>query len=133
MTVSPQLRALGPGIRILNALIDALILGAELENMWDHPLVKTAILVESGNRESGWNEDLASRTMKQWGAKDQYGIYATAGLSDKEREVAFLHFDRQLDSREIGRYLNRSAVTVRVQLHKIREKLERLSIWEVAA
>ena len=126
MSLSPQLRALGPGIRILNALIDALILGAELEDMWDHPLVKTAILVESGTRE-GFNEDSAARTLKSWGVVDQHGVYLIAGLTKRQREVAFMFFDRQLEPNEIGKYLGLDAHTVRVHLQAAEERLRRLA------
>ena len=127
MATSPQLRALGPDVRILAALLDAFIAGCEyIEDAWNHRLVRTAILAESGRRE-GFNEDQTTRTMRLWGAKDQHGIYNAAGLTKAEAEVAFLHFDRQLESQEIGKLLNRSAVTVRVQLHKAGERLRRLA------
>ena len=126
MSYSPQLRALGPGIRILNALIDALILGAELEDMWDHPLVKTAIKIESGNRD-GFNEDSAARTLKSWGVVDQHGVYVLAGLTKRQREVAFMFFDRQLEPNEIGKYLGLDAHTVRVHLQAAEERLRRLA------
>lgn len=125
--MSPQLRALGPDVRILCAFIDALILGcASFDEAWDHPLVKTQRLIETGSRE-GWNEDHAVRTMRQWGARDQYGIYAAAGLTKAEQEVAFLFYDRQLEPVEIANLLRRPSTTVRVQLFRGRERLRRLA------
>lgn len=126
-SVSPQLRALGPGVRILAAFIDALILGVALEDAWEHPLVKTQILMETGDHE-GWHEDQALRTMRRWGARDQHGIYAAAGLNKAETEVAFLYFDRQLEPTEIATLLRRPATTVRVQLYRANERLRRLSV-----
>ena len=121
--VSPQLRAFKM-LRLLDVLIDAWA-----DHNWG--LWETALLAESSEHE-GWNEDESMRVLRKWGARDQHGVYAAAGLTKAETEVAFLHFDRQLDSAEIGRLLNRSAITVRVQLHKAQERLRRLS-WTEAA
>jgi DNA-directed RNA polymerase specialized sigma24 family protein len=94
--------------------------------------VDTAMLVElEDGEQEGWRGDHASRTLREnWGVVDQEGVYLVAGLTKAEREVAFLHYDRQLDSGEIGRLLNRSAITVRVQLHKAEERLQRLAVWD---
>jgi DNA-binding NarL/FixJ family response regulator len=127
MTPSPQLRALGGDVRILCALIDALIAGCEtFEEAWSHRLTQTAILIESDKHE-GWNLDVAARTMRQWGAKDQEGIYAAAGLTKRQREVAFMYYDRQLETIEIGKYLRLDAHTVRVHLQNADERLRRLA------
>jgi hypothetical protein len=87
MTASPQLRALGGDIRILCAVIDALIAGAvTFEEAWNHRLVQCQILVESGSRE-GWNEDAAGRVLTARGWKDADGIYNAAGIPEKHRRV----------------------------------------------
>ena len=120
MTYSPQLRALGPTIRLLAAFIDAWA-----DHNWG--IWETALLVESDDRETGWNEDLTARTMRQWGAKDQHGIYAAAGLTKRQTEVAFMYFDRLLEPSEIGKYLKLDAHTVRVHLQAAEERLRRLA------
>ena len=127
MSVSPQLRALGSEARILAALIDAFIAGCVyVDEAWEHRLVKTQILVESGTRE-GFNEDQAARTLKQWGVVDQYGVYLLAGLTKRQTEVAFMYYDRQLEPSEISKYLRIDAHTVRVHLQAVDERLRRLA------
>ena len=118
-TLSPQLRALGPTIRLLWYFIDAWA-----DHNWG--TFETALLAESDNEE-GWNLDSAERQMREWGARDQYGIYNAAGLTERQAEVAFLFFDRQLEPKEIAGYLGIDAVTVRVHLHKVEERLRRLA------
>jgi hypothetical protein len=122
---SPQLRALGPEIRVLAVFLDAIAAYggycAEVQGRVD-----TAVLCESDDHE-GWHLNAAERSMAQWGAKDQYGVYQAAGLTKAEAEVCFLHYDRCLDNVEIGRLLGRNALTVGVQLHKARERLKRLA------
>jgi hypothetical protein len=124
MTVSPQLRALGTEIRLLAILIDAVAAYG-----WYCDAVQarldTALLTEK--RGEGWNEDHAGRRLREWGVVDQHGVYLLAGLTKAEQEVAFLHYDRQLDSQEIGKLLVRPATTVRVQLHRAQERLRRLA------
>lgn len=119
MTLSPQLRALGPTIRLLAVFIDA---WAD----WNWGAFETALLIE-GDREEGWNEDHAARTLRGWGVKDQHGVYLLAGLTKAEAEVAFMIYDRQLEPIEVAKYLNRPATTVRVQLHRAQERLRRLA------
>ena len=122
---SPQLRALGSDIRILAVFLDAIMAYGwyciEVQGRVD-----TALLAE-GNEAEGWNLDSAERTMRGWGARDQYGIYSAAGLTRRQAEVAYLHFDRQLDSPEIGELIGCDAITARVHLHNARERLRRLA------
>ena len=124
MSVSPQLRALGPSIRTLAVFLDAIAAYgwycAQVQARVD-----TALIVE-GDRESGWNDDHAARVLRAWGVVDQHGVYLLAGLTKAETEVAFLRYDRQLDTVEIARLLNRPAATVRVQLYRAHERLRRL-------
>lgn len=119
MSVSPQLRALGPTIRLLAVFIDAWA-----DHNWG--LFETALLVE-GDREEGWNEDVTARQLREWGVKDQHGLYLLAGLTKAETDVALMFYDRRLEPIEISRYLNRPATTVRVQLHRAQERLRRLA------
>ena len=123
--LSPQLKALGPDIRLLAVFMDAIAAyGWYCEAV--QARVDTAVLIE---REEGedWRGSHADQRLKQWGVVDQHGVYLLAGLTKAESEVAYLHFDRRLESAEIGRLLNRSAVTVRVQLHKAKERLRTLA------
>lgn len=119
MSISPQLRALGPTIRLLAVFIDAWA-----DHNWG--IWETALLVE-GDREEGWNEDHAARTLRGWGVVDQHGVYLLAGLTKRQREVAFMAFDRQLEPSEIGKYLGLDAHTVRVHLQAAEERLRRLA------
>lgn len=111
-------------LRLLNVLIDAWA-----DHNW--AIWETALLADerqSGGRDrEGWNDAPAKKTLSEWGVVDQHGVYLLAGLTKAEREVAFLHYDRCLESAEIGRLLGRDPVTVRVQLHKARERLRRLA------
>lgn len=124
MTPSPQLRALGPEIRLLAEFLDAIAAYGRY-CLEVQARVDTAALAYSDKAE-GWNHDAAVRQLKEWGAKDQYGIYAAAGLSERQAEVAFMFYDRCLEPSEIGKYLGCDAVTVRVHLHKANERLRRL-------
>ncbi len=127
--LTPQLLALEPEYRLVAAYIDA-----HIWNNW--AIYATAALVEElrGSEEAdGWNEDACHRTMRErWGANDQHGVYAAAGLTKAETEVAFLHYDRQLENVEIGRLLHKDPVNVGVLLFKARQRLKALSL-EAAA
>ena len=126
MSISPQLRALGSFYRILAVYVDAAGLTSwDLDEVWNHPLVKTAQVIEE--RGEGWKGDHALQQMQQWGAKDQHGIYSAAGLTKRQTEVAFMFFDRQLEPSEIGKYLRLDAHTVRVHLQAAEERLRRLA------
>jgi len=106
-------------LRLLDVLIDAW--ADHNWSIWD-----TALLAESSDHE-GWNEDEAMRTMRGWGARDQHGVYAAAGLTKRQTEIAYLHCERQMDSVEIGALVGCDAVTARVHLHNGRERLRRLA------
>lgn len=106
-------------MRILAAFIDAWA-----DHNWG--IWETALLVE-GDRESGWNDDAAARQLKEWGVVDQHGVYALAGLTKRQTEVAFMYFDRQLEPAEIAGFLACDAITVRRHLQGVRERLGRLS------
>ena len=116
--LSPQLRAY-PLFRMLSVFIDAW--ADHNWSLWD-----TQLIIE-GDRELGWNEDNTSRQLKQWGAKDQHGIYQAAGLTKRQTECAFMFYDRQLEPSEIGKYLRLDAHTVRVHLQAAEERLRRLA------
>jgi DNA-directed RNA polymerase specialized sigma24 family protein len=119
--VSPQLRALGPDIRLLAVFIDAIAAYGE-----DCPQVQARVdsaMLAEREEGDGWREGDAARTMRQWGARDQHGIYAAAGLNKTETEVAFMHYDRQLEPVEIARLLKRDPATVRTQLYRAKSRL----------
>ena len=123
--MNPQLRALSPEIRLLAEFIDAIAAYGRY-CLEVQARVDTAALAYSDKAE-GWNLGTAERQMRQWGARDQYGIYSAAGLTERQQEVAFLFFDRQLEPKEIANLLKIDAVTVRVHLHKAEERLRRLA------
>lgn len=130
MQVSPQLRALGPDIKLLAVFIDAIAAYGEYCPQVQ-ARVDSAILADRAEGE-GWREDHAARTMRQWGASDQQGIYRAAGLTEKQIEIAKLHYDRQMGPAEIALLLGRPAVTVRVQLFRLNERLRMLNRREAA-
>jgi DNA-binding CsgD family transcriptional regulator len=118
--LTPQIRAMSSEYRLIAAYIDA-----HISKCW--AVYASAVVVETKPPKE-WKGDRAERELSErWGVVDQHGVYLVAGLTKAETEVAFLHYDRQLDSVEIGQYLKRSALTVRVQLHKARERLRRLA------
>ena len=119
MSLSPQLRALGPTIRLLHAFIEAW--AYHNWGIWE-----TALLVE-GDKAEGWNHGGAERQLHEWGVADQHGVYLLAGLTKRQAEVAFLFFDRCLQPKEIASYLGIDPVTVRLHLHKAEERLRRLA------
>lgn len=73
------------------------------------------------------NPDYARRLMAQWGADDQEDIYAAAGLSEKQRLVAFMHYDRGLEPIEIAAEIGGSALAIRALLFRANEKLRTLA------
>ena len=111
-------------LRLLNILIDAWA-----DHNWS--LWETALLADERQQNShdreGWNDAPVKKQLGEWGVVDQHGVYLIAGLTKSEREVAFLHYDRCLEPTEIARLLRRDPVTVRVQLHKARERLRKLA------
>lgn len=128
------LRHLSTELRVLAALIDAMVLPVDWQEWRVMGHVETAILRERPLTErEGWNFSHAQREMARWGAEDQHGIYRAAGLSPTQTRVAEMHFSRQFTSREIGQFLGLEATTVRVHLHDIGRRLRMLNREEVAA
>lgn len=115
---------LGPTIRILAAIIDAVIAHGSLT---DEALasVDSAILRETGSRR-GRTQTRRERLMAELGVRDQHGIYAAAGLNEIQTEIAFLHFDRLASPVQIARATNRDPVRVRSHLYMAEEKLRKL-------
>jgi hypothetical protein len=142
-SVSPQLRALGPDVRVLAVVIDVLIsTGCEtFKEAWEHRLVQTAILCESDSRE-GWNEDHAARLLESRGWHNADGIYNAAGIPEKHRRVidlALWQGDQPDQKRrgyfslqEIADLTGHPLRTVQLWLHDDMPKLRRLD-WEDVA
>ena len=111
--------------RLLNVLIDAWA-----DHNW--ALWETALLADerqqrNSQEREGWNDTPVKKTLGRWGVVDQHGIYAIAGLTKRQSQVAELYFDRCMEPREIGQMLRCDAVTVRRHLQNIRERLARLA------
>ena len=124
--ISPQLRALSPEIRLLAEFLDAIAAYGRY-CLEVQARVDTAALSYSADKGEGWNQAEPQRQMARWGAKDQHGIYAAAGLTKRQQEVAFMFYDRQLEPSEIGKYLRLDPHTVRVHLQAAEERLRRLA------
>ena len=117
-SVSPQLRAFKM-LRLLDVLIDAWA-----DHNW--ALWETTLLAEFEAGE-GWNSDEATRVMRNWGARDQHGIYAAAGLTERQAEVAYFRYERRMTGGEIARALKRPIGTVDRQLWEADQRLKRLA------
>lgn len=105
-------------LRLLNVFIDAWA-----DHNW--ALWETALIVEEHSE--GWRENHATQLMRQWGARDEEGLYNAAGLTKRQRQIAFMRYNRQMEPSEIGKYLRLDAHTVRVHLQAAEERLRRLA------
>jgi hypothetical protein len=122
------LHHLGKDVRILGALIDALIAGlyANCIYQWRvEGLVETAIRKES-NPKSAATTKRDNEAMTHWGVVDQDGIYRVAGLSDRETEIARWHYDLGLKPGEMATYFGGDPIRMAAQLYRVKEKLEGL-------
>ena len=118
-SVSPQLRAFKM-LRLLDVLIDAWA-----DHNWS--VWETALLAES-SRPEGWHEDHASRAMREhWGVTDRHGLYLVAGLSERQAQIADMHYERQMQTSEIAAEIGTEAVTVRVHLYNVKQRLRKLA------
>ncbi len=124
------LRYLGSHVRILAALIDAIVLPWEWEEWRIIGHVETAISREQPllNRQ-GWNHDKAKRLMRERGWADLHAIYNESGMSEKQRQAHALYLEGKT-TREIGGALNAPPVTVRVWLFRAAERLRALDQGE---
>jgi DNA-directed RNA polymerase specialized sigma24 family protein len=108
MTLSPQLRAIGPDIRVLAVLIDAIAAyGRYCEQV--QARIDTAWLTESRSG-VGWQVTPAERMMAERGWHSAEDIFNEAGIPDKHRRVVELalwgdptkHKGRMFTTREIA-------------------------------
>jgi DNA-directed RNA polymerase specialized sigma24 family protein len=123
-TESPHL-ALGRDVRLLVVFLDA-IAAYERYGEQVQARVDTAMLVEREEGE-GWRGSHAEQRLAEWGVVDQHGVYLLAGLTKRQKEVAELYYDRQMEPVEIAKLLKCDAHTVRVHLQAIRERLAKLA------
>jgi hypothetical protein len=144
--VSPQLRALGPDIRLLAVFIDAVAAYGEYCPQVQ-ARVDSAMLAERADGE-GWHEDAAQRTLRARGWRDADGIYNAAGIPEKHRPVIDLalygdprrrgrgHRREDLEGgfsdSEIARLTGHPERTVRLWLHDDLPRLLDLGELEVA-
>jgi hypothetical protein len=144
--ISPQLRALGPDMRLLAVFIDAVAAYGEYCPQVQ-ARVDSAMLAERADGE-GWHEDAAQRTLRARGWKDADAIYNAAGIPEKHRPVIDLALygnparrgrgHRREDEEggfsdaEIARLTGHPTRTVQLWLHDDLPKLFSLDDWEVA-
>lgn len=143
---SPQLRALGPEIRLLAVFIDAIAAYGHYCTQVQ-ARVDTAILAEREDGE-GWNETWTKRTLKKRGWRDADAIYNAAGIPEKHRPVINLALYGDPDKRrrghrredleggfsnaEIARLTRHPERTVRLWIHNDLPRLFDLDDQEVA-
>lgn len=133
--ISPQLRALGPTIRILAVYLDAI--AAYGDNCPEvEARLESAILAESGRgRTLSW----AEQTMTELGWRSPEDILNRAGIPEKHHRVIELacwgdptkHKGRMFTIREIAHMTNHPERTVKLWLSVDMPKLRKLN--EVAA
>lgn len=144
--VSPQLRELGPDIRLLAVLIDAMAAYGQYCPQVQ-ARVDSAMLAEREDGE-GWHEDHAQRTLKEHGWRDADGIYNAAGIPEKHRPVIDLalygdprkrgigkrreDLEGGFSDKEIARLTGRDERTVRLWLHDDLPKLLELADLDIA-
>jgi hypothetical protein len=122
------LNHLGRDIRILAALIDALIadeVSGSAAGWKVLGALETAIQQEIAPREKV-TTDRDRRAMQAWGAVDQDGIYAAAGLSARQTEVAHWHYDLGMTALEMSLYFGGDPIRIGANLQEVREKLAAL-------
>ena len=107
-SLSPQLRALGPDIRLLAVFLDAIAAYGhycvEVQGRVD-----TAMLAEREDGE-GWNLTKTQALLERRGWRNADGIYDAAGIPEKHRRVLDLalwgnprkHKAREFTKREIS-------------------------------
>lgn len=124
------LNHLGRDVRILAALIDALIAGLYAGAIYQwriEGLVRTAIKQERIQRRASTARDV--QALQSWGAIDpdpevRFGqICQAAGLSAKQAEVAFWHFDRGMKPAEMAHNFGGDPIRLGAHLQEVKEKL----------
>lgn len=120
MSVSPQLRALGPEIRILAAFIDAWA-----DHNW--AIWETALLTES--KSEGWNFSKTERLLQRRGWRSVEDIYEAAGIQPNHWIVLDLD-TRGYEERDICRHTGHDRKTVYQWLERDRAKLRRLDFGD---
>src|SRR5437773_392312 len=115
---------LGPTVRILGAVIDAVVAYGSLT---DEALaqIDSVILREQDTRR-GRSKTKKEVLLEELGVQDQYGIYSAAGLNDIQAEIAFLHYDRLASPAQIARFTGREIVNVRAHLYEAERRILRL-------
>lgn len=130
---SPQLRALGPQIRILAVYIDAIAAyGRYCEQV--QARLDTAWLSESRSGD-GWQVTATERRMSERGWRSADDIFDEAGIPDKHRRVIELalwgdpkkHKGRMFNTRELAEMTGHPTRTVELWLHDDMPKLRRLA------
>lgn len=119
-------RELGPTVRILAAVIDAVIAYGELS---DDALarVDTAILREGPERQ-GWVRSRSQRLLSQRGWTTIDDLYDEAQIP-KDRRPAVGLDALGFEDEEISRYLDVPLRTVQLWLHDERPKLRRIAAF----
>lgn len=139
MNLSPQLRALGPHIRILAVYIDAIAtyghycaqVQARLDTAWLNE-------VRSGD---GWQVTSTERIMGERGWHSADDIFNEADIPEKHRRVVELalwgdptkHKGRMFTTREIAEMTNHPKRTVELWLHEDMPRLRALAEIVLAA
>lgn len=133
---SPQLRALGPEIRILAVFVDAVAAyGHYCEAV--QARVETAMLTEARSGD-GWQVTSAERMMGERGWRSADDIFNEADIPEKHRRVVELalwgdptkHKGRMFTTREIANMTGHPERTVRLWLASDIPKLETLAVSE---
>lgn len=133
MSSDNPLNHLGRDVRILAALIDALIAGLYAGAIYDWRVegaLRTAINQERIQKKVTTTRDLEA--LKSWGADDpdpekRFGqICRAAGLSDKQAEVAFWRYDRGMKPAEMARNFGGDPIKLGAHLQEVKEKLTAL-------
>lgn len=137
---SPQLRALGPHIRVLAVFIDGIAAyGRYCEAV--QARLDTAWLNEARSGD-GWQVTSAERMMGERGWRSADDIFNEADIPDKHRRVVELalwgdptkHKGRMFTTREIAEMTNHPKRTVELWLHEDMPRLVRLAeVAEITA
>lgn len=123
------LRYLGPQVRILWELLDAIALPVDWQGWRVIGRVESAILREYPSlRSEVWNSDRTTRQLREWGVMDRHGVYLLAGLTDRQQQVVEMTYKENLLPIEIADRLEWPPVRVRVHLHNAHERLKRLAV-----
>lgn len=126
--ISPQLRALGPDIRVLAVFVDAIAaFGGYCEQV--QARIDTAWLIEAESGE-GWTSTPAERLMQRRGWKSTKDIYESADIKPNHWPVLELH-TRGYDTREIANHTGLPLKTVWQWLDRDLIRLRNLDLGEL--